>query len=143
MPDPNSFASIGWVIVAIAALCVCANQIDDFFKRRAGQDGHRTVGPQPFEVKAAAEFLHKRDHDAHHAWDMTEHNNLFKKIGGVERGAAQALKDDVDSLRDELTEVGKQVAGLNKSTELQNQQLASIVSTQNTILQRLPRNNHA
>jgi hypothetical protein len=139
MPDPSHYSAIGWIVVAIAALCVAANQVDDWFKRRQGRDADRTVGPQPFIVAAEKQFALKAEFKEHADWDIAEHNNLHRKIGGVERGAAAALKADVDGLREEVTELGKQVAGLSASTDMQNQQLASIVATQTQILQRLPR----
>jgi predicted nucleic acid-binding Zn-ribbon protein len=41
--DPTSFEGIGWLVVALSALCVAINQIDDFFERRKPREGFPPV----------------------------------------------------------------------------------------------------
>ena len=41
--DPTSFEGIGWLVVALSALCVALNQIDDFFERRKPREGFPPV----------------------------------------------------------------------------------------------------
>ncbi len=43
MLDPNSYEGIGWLVVALSALCVAINQIDDFFERRKPREGFPPV----------------------------------------------------------------------------------------------------
>lgn len=139
MPDPSHFSSIGWILVAIAALCATANQIDDFFKRRAGKDGDRNVGPQPFEVKAAAEYVHKAEFERALEQNVTEHQNLFSKLGGMERGLRSEIKTDTTQLHDKINKVDKEVGSIAAGMGAQNQQLASINATVTRILERGPR----
>ena len=139
MPDPNHFSSIGWIIVGIAALCMAFNQIDDFVKRRQGRDGERTLMNVPLEVKAATEFVAKHLFDKHVEHNTSTHNEMFQTTRQIETKLREEFKEDVDALHEKTGHIAEDVAGLKAATVLQNQQLASIVATQNQILQRLPR----
>jgi hypothetical protein len=41
--NPTSYEAIGWLVVALASLCVAINQIDDFFDRRKPREGFPPV----------------------------------------------------------------------------------------------------
>jgi len=41
--NPSSYEGIGWLVVALSALCVAINQIDDFFERRKPREGFPPV----------------------------------------------------------------------------------------------------
>jgi hypothetical protein len=126
MPDPTSYSAIGWVLIAIVSLVVAINQVDDFLKRRNGKESDRTVGPQPFQVTEAKEFVHKREFEKHVEHNTNRHGQLFSAIDQVKAEAAESLKEDVGELRKEITDVSKQVAGIDAAMELQNQQLQRI-----------------
>jgi hypothetical protein len=126
MPDPNHFSSVGWIILSLAALAMAFNQIDDFVKRRQGKDGDRMVGPQPFEIKAATEYLHKHEFVEHAKHNTNTHNAMFSALRASEEKQAVNLKNDLAAIRSEVTEMGKQVAAIDSAMELQNQQLARI-----------------
>ena len=60
----------------------------------------------------------------------------------MERGGAASLDKPVSGIYEELKEQGKDIAGLKKETELQNQSLLSMQGDIKLILGRLPRNSH-
>lgn len=49
------------------------------------------------EVTFGFEPASKADFEAHEEWNRREHENLFSKIGGVERGAQSKLEDAINS----------------------------------------------
>ena len=99
---------------------------------------------QPVNVTITEElhkvFASKETFETHVAENKREHDNFFAKLGGVERGAAANLAGRFDKISEELTGQGKDIAGLKKETEMQNQTLASVQSDIKLILGRLPRN---
>ena len=101
---------------------------------------------QPVSVTITEElhkiFAAKEAFETHVAENKKEHENFFTKIGGVERGAAANLAGRFDRISEELIEQGKDIAGLKKETEMQNQTLASVQSDIKLILGRLPRNHN-
>ena len=105
------------------------------------------LSPQPFIVAMEKEFTAKRDFELHVAENKKEHENLFSKIGGVDRGITQRFseelktlrverKEDVGELHDKVNDVAKSVAGLEKETELQNQRMASMDAKLDRLIER-------
>lgn len=128
--------SCGALLVAIIAFVAMAfNQLGKAKDRIAGkQEG--TV-PQPLEIRGVTEFAKKSELERHSEWDLKEHEKLWSKVGGVERGAGDKISGEIKSLRDErhddavemqkrLSAFEKSIGGLEAATNLQNQSLASI-----------------
>lgn len=92
--------------------------------------------PQPLETKKAADYVHKNEFENHVAENREEHKAIFSKIGGVERGASATLDTKIQHISDEITEQGKDIAGLKKETEMQNQSIAAIQADIKILLQR-------
>jgi len=137
MPESFHAAALGGIIVvALAALAVGWNQIDDFLKRRAGTDQNRTIGPQPFEVRATAEYVHKRDFDSAMQKNTERHAQLFHDIGQVKDAARTELKADTADIYEKINKVDKEVGGLATAMDLQNAQLARIETTLIQILRK-------
>jgi uncharacterized protein (DUF2342 family) len=65
------------------------------------------ISPQPFIVAMQKEFATKHDFDLHVAANETAHNNLFSKIGGVERGARQHMDQKLDAMQ-QAAEAGRE-----------------------------------
>ena len=59
---------------------------------------------QPLVVKFAAEFVHKNEFEQVKLKNEHEHENLFKKIGGVERGSIERLDKYMGELQDRAEE---------------------------------------
>lgn len=127
MPESLLIAALaGIVVVSLAALAAGWNQIDDFLKRRAGKDADRTVGPQPFLVKGADEFVQKKDFELHVSANTQRHGQLFAQIEKAREEARQELKEATGDLHVKVNKVDREVGGIAASIELQNQQLARI-----------------
>lgn len=96
LPDPASAASIGWVVLSLAALAVAWNQIDEWFGRRKDK-------PTGADVRSEAhdKFVLKRDFDAMQEANSEAHDGIFRKIGGIERG----MGAKVDDMRKEMHEM--------------------------------------
>jgi organic radical activating enzyme len=139
--EPHHFTSVGWVIVALAAMAVAWNQIDDWVKRRAGNDAQR-VGPQPFVVQPAAEFVPRLEFDRHVEKNTERHGQLFDAIDSVRDSAGEKLKAETAELHDKINAVATNVAALTATSEIQNQQLAGIQASLNRVLERMPRRSH-
>ena len=118
-----------WVIAATAILQAvgAALSIARFFINRA----------EKREVSISPEAVLRPDFDTHVAENRHEHENLFAKIGGLERGINAHLNNELKSLRadshedsrtlrQELNEVARKVSSLEATNTLQTQRLAEI-----------------
>lgn len=105
--------------------------------------------PAPGDVRyeAANKFATKEELAALTTSNDGVHKDIFSKIGGVERGASAATerkleelrherREDMRILHNEINEVGKKVAGLEKETELQNQSMARMDSKLDRLIER-------
>lgn len=79
--DPSA-TEVAAVIGAIVFLIAGWNQVQSLLDRQKDK-------PAPGDVRAEAveRFVLKSDCAARHLVDKTEHDNIFSKLGGVERGA--------------------------------------------------------
>jgi len=111
-----TIGTIGAMVVSVIAL----NKKQEV---RVQQPVTITITEELHKIFAAREVFEK-----HVAENREDHDKIFTKIGGVERGAAATIEQRVEVVRRDLVEVGKQVSGLDSKTELQNQQLARIDS---------------
>src|SRR5262252_8442133 len=85
-----------WVIAATAVLQAlgAALSIAKFFINRA----------EKRQVSISPEVVLRPDFDAHVAENRHAHENLFAKIGGLERGINAHLNNELKSLREESRE---------------------------------------
>jgi hypothetical protein len=128
-----------WVIAATAVLQAvgAALSIARFFANRAERR----------QVTISADAVGRPDFDAHRAANKQEHESLFAKIGGVERGAAARLDAVFEQLRNERTQdmraihaetnqIGKELGALKAVNELQTQRLAAIDAKLDRVIER-------
>ena len=92
--------------VGLAAWLGCAAfvllLVNQAFKLRAnvsGRNSQREILPQPLKVEPAAEYVPASAFAAHGAENRREHENLFAKIGGVDRGLSQRRDLKLDSMQ--------------------------------------------
>jgi predicted nucleic acid-binding Zn-ribbon protein len=94
---------------------------------------------QKREVSFVGECADKTEFDLHREENKGEFANLYKKIGGVERGIRGEIKSDLENVRHELQEIRQEfsaemravtnnVASLKTATDLQNEQMSRIES---------------
>lgn len=132
LPDPNHFASIGWVLVILAAIIVGLRQGIGFFRDLKQK-------PEPYEVQreAAAAYVTKPVFESHIAVNHREHENLFSKIGGMERGIRGELKTDFEKLSEALSDLSREVGGLKDVGEVRSQQMARLESKMDRLAERI------
>ena len=110
---PDSFQGIGWLVVALASLCVTVNQVDDFFERRKTKLGfppveqldssqqalERRVDKLEDEIARLRREM-KEDREAQSRSGSERAAGLYKKIDDVRA----ELSADIEAVRKELTE---------------------------------------
>lgn len=123
-------SSVAGTIIALIALLVVAFKKTD-----------TVISPQPLIVAMQKEFATKHEFDAHVNRNSEDHDKIFSKIGGVERGAKSTTDQQVEVVRKDLIHVGNQVAGLQVETRTQSVQLnrmeKNIVEMPNQIIATL------
>ena len=114
---------VGGLICAIAfgggSLIIAVIALNKKQEVRVEQPVSVTISEELHKVFAAKDAF-----ESHVAENKNDHEKMFSKIGGVERGAAASIEQRVEIVRRDLVAVGNQVAGIQSETKLQNQQLA-------------------
>jgi len=87
-----------WILgcAIIGAICALGALVVSVVALRMKQD---VKIEQPLEIRFASEFIHKSDFQKHEAANAREHENLFKKIGGVERGMNERVEKKLTDLQ--------------------------------------------
>jgi hypothetical protein len=99
------------------------------------------------QVRITADVVSRPDFDAHMADNNHEHEKLFSKLGGLERGINAHLNSELKSLREERNEdvrglhcelnvLAKTVSGLEATNCLQSQRLAEINAKLDRVIER-------
>ena len=132
LPDPNHLASIGWALVAIASLAVIANNILRLTDRLKDKPAAGDV-----QREASATFVTKPAFESHVAVNHREHENLFSKIGGMERGIRTELKSDFEKLSEALSDLSREVGGLKDVGEVRSQQMARLETKMDRLAERI------
>jgi hypothetical protein len=63
-----------------------------------------TIHPQPLQIEWAKEFTSQTEFQKHLERNAREHENLFSKIGGVERGMMSKLDDKFSDMQGKAEE---------------------------------------
>ena len=87
LPDPTSYQAIGWLIVALAALVVILNNGLKLADRMKGKPPASQVA-----AESAEKFVSKPEFREHVHRSDVEHQNIWKKLGGLERGLGAEMK---------------------------------------------------
>lgn len=118
METPSAEGFHSWMTSAVAVLGVVWLAIQIY------QSLKKPDRNPPIE----AEFATNEDLKEHERSDNDQHNNLFKKMGGVERGTNQ-----------QLTKLTAQVAALDERTETTNATVAVLSQKFDTLIMELRR----
>jgi len=124
-----------WVISAVALLQLITLGMQVL---RWNQAAKREVHPQPLEVKGATEFLPRQFFDDHAQQNQREHEHLFARLGGLDRGLRAEMKQDAEGLHEKINTVGREVSEHSAMLELQNQRLAQIDAKLDRLIERRP-----
>lgn len=90
MPDPTSYAAIGWLLVSVVAIITGANQVIKLWDRISGQG--KSAIPQPLQVEQAVKFVTK---------EQCEH------LHQTQAATVQALKVELNELRQQRIQDAK------------------------------------
>lgn len=142
LPDPGHFASVGWVVIILAGLMVIARTAIGFWR-----DLTKRPGPEQREVKMMALAVERSVFESHVAKNDREHENIFSKLGGVDRGGQERMEKRIDELRKErghdmeqlhghLQAVGNKVSALDAMTAAQNTRLSAIDAKLDRLIER-------
>lgn len=131
LPDPYHFSSIGWVCVVLVCIIIGVRQV-------VGLTRELKDKPSPGDVRheSAANYVAKTEFQTHVNQNTRDHENIFSKIGGVERGAKSAVEQQVEVVRRDLMKCGNDIAALQASTEMQNQSLARVEAKLDRLIER-------
>lgn len=88
------------------------------------------------EVSFEFEPASKEAFATHVIENREAHEQIFSKIGGVERGAKSALEQQVEVVRKDVMQCGRDISGLKVETQLQNQSLARVESKLDRLIER-------
>ena len=130
LPDPNHFASVGWVVVILTALIVALRSGMGFVRDLKDKPAPGDVARESAERFATKAEL--RDRAAE--WDK-ESRRLYDKREEDLRLAAQSRK----AMHEDVQKISEGLSALTATTQLQNQTLAGVTSDIKRILERLPR----
>lgn len=114
LPDPQNFASIGWVIVIIGGLIWGLRNGIGFVR-----DLKDKPAPGDVQREAAAMFAQKRDLEAHVATTDSKFERLAKQRDEDLKNAAAARKD----MHEDIAAIDSKVSALAATTDLQTGQL--------------------
>ena len=118
LPDPNSFASIGWVVVILAAIAFGANSVLDLVSRMRGDNNKPTQIAQPLAVELVEElheqFAGKRIFEEHVKNNTERHGQIFKRIEKVEEDTRNSIVREVAQINNERRQT---LESLNRRNE--------------------------
>src|SRR5436305_1836725 len=140
--NPDALQIGLWVVAATAVLQALASglSVAKFILNRAERR----------QVTISPDVVARPDFDAHVSENRREHENLFSKLGGVERGFNSHLNSELKTLREErredshalhheVNEVAKKVSSLDASNSIQSQRLAEISAKLDRVIERQTR----
>lgn len=129
---------VGVLMMGLASLATAWNQIDSWLDRRKDKPAPAQVAAEARELYVTKPELQKLETDFSRLADgnRQEHDNLFRKLGGVERGLRAEVKADVANLTEQFGHLSNDVAALSAATKLQNQQLTHIEAKLDRLIER-------
>lgn len=93
-----------------------------------GRSQKREIHPQPLKVEGITQFALKEQFEQHAAEDLRAHENLFAKMGGMERGIRAEIKVDIEKLYVEVNRLREGQASLNTMTHAQDRKIEQMDS---------------
>ena len=129
MLNPSSYEGIGWLVVALASLCVAINQIDDFFERRKPRPGfppaeqlensQKTLAARVDKLESAFAELRremKEDRLAINESSAACANNIYRKIDQVRAELTASLEQTRLQLAEQQRLLPNEIVALLKNT---------------------------
>lgn len=125
-------------LLAVASYFATRRDMDQALNRLAKIEDSR---------QELSNLVTKVECNAIHTANREEHQNMFSKVSGVERGAAAALGIEIRQVREErrqdaaelqkhLRGLDEAIGGLTKVAEIQNQQLSRMDHKLDSLMRR-------
>lgn len=92
--------------------------------------------PEKRHIRIETSAALKTDFEKHIQANREEHENLFRKINGVERGLRAEMKSDTEKLHEKVNTVGRDVSGLKAGQDIQTAHLSRVDSKLDRLLER-------
>lgn len=129
MNDLVSVNIAAW-LGCLAFLVILANGVLKLVDRATGRRAN--AAPQPFQVEHVKEFARHADLQKHVDENHRAHENIFAKLGGVERGARSEMQGQIlqiqteraasmVKLNDQFTFIRESLSAINRELELKRQ----------------------
>jgi len=114
---------VGQLLMAVGTIGALAFMAASFNKKQ------NVAFKQPVTVTISEElhkvFAAKEAFDLHVAENKKDHEQIFSKLGGVERGLRGEFSTELKVVRAEMIEAGRQLAALNNNAEMLNQAMTA------------------
>jgi hypothetical protein len=92
---------------------------------------------QPLDIKLVETLVSKEDFKELVRRNDEIHEQLFSKIGGVDRGAAAKISSEVQLVHARVNAIEKSIGGLEASTSIQGQRLAGMDAKIDRLIENL------
>lgn len=126
LADTTNAPLIGsWAIGAMFFL-VAINTVLQIIRYSQVRAEKREITPQPLEVRGTVEYLPKKAFEEHREQNQREHENMFSKMGGIERGIRSEMKADLKPVSEKVDDMAREVSAHTATLELQNQMMAAM-----------------
>jgi len=122
LPSPSEPAAIGWLF-GVAVVAVTGTLA--FIKLWDRLTGHKTttaISPQPLQVESVSGPASKKDCQARHASvdrdlarNQVEHDNIWAKLGGMDRGIKRDLGEMERRMNEKMESRLQDLDGKNES----------------------------
>lgn len=91
---------------------------------------------QPLNVEMVESLVSKEDFREHCRQNNEVHEQLFSKIGGMTRGTDSKISSEITAVHSRVNAIEKSIGGLEKATEIQNQQLQRMDTKIDRLIER-------
>jgi len=92
---------------------------------------------QPLDIKLVETLVSKEDFKELVRKNDEVHEQLFSKIGGVDRGAASKISSEILQVHQRVNAIEKSIGGLETSTNIQGQRMAQMHSKIDRLIERI------
>jgi chromosome segregation ATPase len=141
LPDPKGYVGLGWVLVAIGALMVIANQAIKLKRNLSGEPPNQVLGVSAQEMarrmQMAEQKIDESDKRRKSLYDRIESSGnhtrtmidaLKEQLKAGIDSLRRDVKEDVDALHDKINAVAAAQGGHETAVEMLNQRLAQMDS---------------
>jgi hypothetical protein len=141
MEIPASFNLAGWLGCAAFAIwmLLLILKLGDRIRGEKANPPNEQLGQSHQHLRA--------DFDKHENEDRREHENIFKKLGGIERGVEERLtakltlmanedKASRGKMHDQITDLNAKVSALDERSDLINQRTVQIDGKIDRLIER-------